>query len=109
MLKDSLFGELMKNSDYSDYYEFKNFEDDVEKTRVITMVSDIENLVLHDAVQKMKKVLYSIGDSWTYGWELENPQTECYPYLLSQKLGCDLINEGLPGSNDWMFRKASNG
>lgn len=54
-----------------------------------------------------KKLLYTIGDSWTYGWELENPKTECYPYLLSQKLGCDLINEGLPAaSNDWMFRKA---
>jgi hypothetical protein len=49
---NSLFGELMKNSDYSDYYEFKNFEDDVEKTRVITMVSDIENLVLHGAFKK---------------------------------------------------------
>ena len=52
-------------------------------------------------------ILYTIGDSWTYGFDLENPETECYPYLLSQKLGCDLINEGLPAaSNDWMFRKS---
>jgi len=52
-------------------------------------------------------ILYTIGDSWTYGYDLENPKTECYPYLLSQKLGCDLINEGLPAaSNDWMFRKS---
>ena len=55
----------------------------------------------------MKKILYTIGDSWTYGYGLDNPKTECYPYLLSQKLGCDLINEGLPAaSNDWMFRKS---
>ena len=37
----------------------------------------------------MKKLLYTIGDSWTYGYGLDNPETECYPYLLSQKLGCD--------------------
>ena len=52
-------------------------------------------------------ILYTIGDSWTYGYNLENPETECYPYLLSKKLDCDLINEGLPAaSNDWMFRKS---
>ena len=55
----------------------------------------------------MKKILYTIGDSWTYGYDLENPETECYPYLLSKKLDCDLVNEGLPAaSNDWMFRKS---
>jgi hypothetical protein len=55
----------------------------------------------------MKKILYTIGDSWTYGYNLENPETECYPYLLSKKLDCDLVNEGLPAaSNDWMFRKS---
>ena len=54
----------------------------------------------------MSKLLYTIGDSWTYGEELDNPETECYPYLLSQKLGCELVNEALPASsNDWMFRK----
>ena len=54
----------------------------------------------------MSKILYTIGDSFTYGDELENPETECYPYLLSKKLGCELVNEALPGaSNDWMFRK----
>jgi len=57
-------------------------------------------------VKIMSKILYSIGDSFTYGDELENPEIECYPYLLSQKLGCELVNEALPAaSNDWMFRK----
>ena len=52
------------------------------------------------------KRLYSIGDSWTNGHELENPITECYPYLLAQRLGCELVNDALPAaSNDWMFRK----
>ena len=55
----------------------------------------------------MQKLIYAIGDCWTYGTELDNPETECYPYLFSQKLGCDLINEARPaGSNDWMFRKS---
>ena len=39
----------------------------------------------------MIKKLYTIGDSWTYGDELENPETECYPYLLSQEFNCELI------------------
>ncbi len=52
-------------------------------------------------------ILYTIGDSWTYGSDLENPETECYPYHLAKKLGCDLVNEAKPGaSNDWMFRKS---
>ena len=53
------------------------------------------------------KTLYTIGDSWTQGYDLENPEIECYPYLLSQKFGCELVNEALSkASNDWMFRKA---
>ena len=52
------------------------------------------------------KRLYTIGDSWTQGFELQNPKTECYPYLLSKKLNCELENQALPSaSNDWMFRK----
>ena len=55
----------------------------------------------------MKKLLYTIGDSWTQGWDLKNPKKECYPYLLSKKLNCNLINEAKPASsNDWMFRKS---
>ena len=55
----------------------------------------------------MKKTLYTIGDSWTQGYDLKNPKEECYPYLLSKKLDCDLINEAKPAaSNDWMFRKS---
>jgi len=52
-------------------------------------------------------ILYTIGDSWTYGYKLEDPKTECYAHLLAKKLGCDLINEAEPAaSNDWMFRKS---
>ncbi len=55
----------------------------------------------------MKKLLYAIGDSWTYGSDLENPTIECYPYNLSKRLDCDLINEAKPAaSNDWIFRKS---
>ena len=46
----------------------------------------------------MKKILYTIGDSWTYGSDLQFPDTESYPYLLSQKLDCDsLVNEAIKG------------
>jgi hypothetical protein len=30
----------------------------------------------------MIKRLYTIGDSWTYGDELENPKKECWPSVL---------------------------
>ena len=51
-------------------------------------------------------ILYTIGDSWTFGDELKNPQKESYPYLLSQKLNCELVNDAVCGGpNDWMFRK----
>jgi len=55
----------------------------------------------------MKKLIYTIGDSWTYGYNLKNRETESYPYLLSKKLDCDLVNEALPAApNDWIFRKS---
>ena len=55
--------------------------------------------------KKIKK-LYTIGDSWSYGAELENPKKECWPTLLSREFNCELINESAcGGSNDWIFRK----
>ena len=54
----------------------------------------------------MIKRLYTIGDSWTYGDELENPKKECWPSVLSKDIGCELVNMGSNGGpNDWMFRK----
>ena len=53
------------------------------------------------------KILYTIGNCMTMGVELDNPEVESYPYLLSQKLGCELINQAEPASsNDWIFRKS---
>ena len=52
------------------------------------------------------KLLYTIGDSWTYGDELENPKKECWPSVLSKELGCELVNDAqCGGPNDWMFRR----
>ena len=52
------------------------------------------------------KRLYTIGDSWTYGDELDNPTEESWPTLLAQELNCELINKGTSGGpNNWMFRK----
>ena len=44
------------------------------------------------------KILYTIGNCMTLGVELDNPEVESYPYLLSQKLGCELINHAEPAS-----------
>ena len=53
------------------------------------------------------KILYTVGDSWTYGDDLKNPQIESYPYLLSKIIGCDLVNDGKNfAGNDWIFRKS---
>jgi len=56
--------------------------------------------------------LYTIGDSWTYGWGLPGPnkykvdKKDAWPTLLSQEFNCELINEAWGGGpNDWMFRK----
>jgi len=58
------------------------------------------------------KKLYTIGDSWTYGWGLPGSndykvhKKDAWPTLLSQEFNCELINESWGGApNDWMFRK----
>lgn len=42
-------------------------------------------------------LLYTVGDSFTYGEELTDPATQAWPTLLSKKLGYDLTNRGKPG------------
>jgi hypothetical protein len=52
------------------------------------------------------KRLYTIGDSWTYGHDLENPKEQSWPTLLSREFDCELMNNAENGgSNDWVFRK----
>ena len=54
----------------------------------------------------MIKLLYTIGDSWTFGDELVFPELHSYPTLLSKELGCELENDAINGGpNDWMYRK----
>ena len=38
------------------------------------------------------KRLYTIGDSWTYGHDLENPKEQSWPTLLSREFDCELID-----------------
>jgi lysophospholipase L1-like esterase len=42
-------------------------------------------------------LLYTVGDSFTYGEELPDPAAQAWPALLSKKLGYDLVNRGKPG------------
>ena len=52
------------------------------------------------------KRLYTIGDSWTYGDEIPNPEEQAWPNVLSQEFDCEFIGKAIcGGSNDWMFRK----
>jgi len=52
-------------------------------------------------------ILYTVGDSFTYGEELPNPTTQCWPVLLSNKLKYNLINRGRPGcGNNYIIKTA---
>lgn len=42
-------------------------------------------------------LLYTVGDSFTYGEELPDPSTQSWSSLLANKLGYELINRGKPG------------
>lgn len=51
-------------------------------------------------------LLYTVGDSFTYGQELANPAQHAWPSLLSNSLGYDLVNDGLPGTgNEYLIKK----
>ena len=53
----------------------------------------------------MTKQLYTIGDSFTAGTELED-HTKAWPYRLGEILGYEVVNDALPGaSNDYILRR----
>jgi hypothetical protein len=50
--------------------------------------------------------LLTVGDSFTYGAELADPQTSAWPGLLAKRLGYELITLARPGSgNSRMIRQ----
>ena len=50
------------------------------------------------------KTLYTIGDSFTYGDELDNPK-DAWPYLLGNQLGYEVHNHARNGaSNDYIVK-----
>jgi hypothetical protein len=51
-------------------------------------------------------MIYTVGDSFTYGQELPNPQEQAWPTLLANKLNKNLVNEGRGGAgNDFIVKK----
>jgi hypothetical protein len=44
--------------------------------------------------------LLTVGDSFTYGEELADPQTSAWPVLLGNKLGYEVTNLAKPGSGN---------
>lgn len=52
-------------------------------------------------------ILYTLGDSFTYGEELPDPATQSWPALLAKQLGYDLVNRGRPGcGNSYIVKTA---
>jgi lysophospholipase L1-like esterase len=62
-----------------------------------------------DFVSRDSDTLYvTIGDSWTYGWRLDQHQrvSQCYGGIISHKFGWDFLNLSLPAANNlWMLQK----
>lgn len=55
---------------------------------------------------KSDTLLVTVGDSWTWGAELENRLDECYGSLVATELTYDLLNLGQQGSNNfWIAEK----
>lgn len=51
-------------------------------------------------------MIYTIGDSFTYGEELADPAKDAWPVLLADRLNMPLINEGRPGiGNEFIIKK----
>jgi hypothetical protein len=51
-------------------------------------------------------MLYTVGDSFTYGQELPNPEQQAWPKLLADRLGYRLINDGRPGvGNEYIVKQ----
>lgn len=51
-------------------------------------------------------LLYTIGDSFTYGQELADPDQQAWPRLLANRLGYQLVNDGRPGvGNEFIVKK----
>ena len=54
----------------------------------------------------MDIMIYTVGDSFTYGQELSDPATQAWPKLVADRLGYQLINDGTPGvGNEFMVKK----
>lgn len=55
----------------------------------------------------MTTKILTVGDSFTYGEELENRETQAWPYLLAMAMNATVLNLGQGGaSNDYIFRTA---
>jgi hypothetical protein len=51
-------------------------------------------------------MLYTFGDSFTYGEELENPQTHSWPSLVAKDLNSEVKNYSLPGcGNEYIVKR----
>jgi hypothetical protein len=82
----------------------------------LEVVKKVSHRGSYDLVESGKsRLLVTIGDSWTYGWRLneefpDDPEqgrvTHCFGYLLAEHYGADLLNWSIPAINNlWMVDK----
>jgi hypothetical protein len=51
-------------------------------------------------------ILYTFGDSFTYGEELSDPQTQAWPALVAKNINSELKNYSLPGcGNEYIVKR----
>lgn len=53
-------------------------------------------------------MLYTFGDSFTWGTSLVDRKTQCWPYVLAQLLNQPLCNLAKPGGNNWYIARKIN-
>lgn len=90
------------NKQISDYLGVKLKPEVDEK---IIEYRTIQEKMYKSYYDKPKKVIYTIGDSFTYGEELED-RNNAWPSLLANKFDMSLINEGKPGvGNEYIIKR----
>ena len=57
---------------------------------------------------KSDTLLVTVGDSWTWGAELQDRTADCYGSLVASALNYDLLNLGQQGSNNFWIAEKCN-
>jgi len=91
------------NKQLADYF---GMEPVTEVNASIKEYREIQEKLYHTYYNNPRKLIYAIGDSFTYGQELPDPATQAWPVLLAERLGYRLVNHGTPGvGNEFIVKQ----